>query len=124
MYGHAFGDSVIQAFTKTIRENFRRTDILGRIGGDEFVAFLHIEDSAWAESKAFNLCQALNRMHTWSDRSWHVSASIGVAFAPKDGKDFDSLYRNADAALYETKERGRGGYTLYHEDRTEGSAQG
>ena len=124
LYGHAFGDSVIQAFTKTIRENFRRTDILGRIGGDEFVAFLRIEDSGWAESKAFNLCQALNRMHTWSDRSWHVSASIGVAFAPKDGKDFDSLYRNADAALYETKERGRGGYTLYHEDPAKGSTQG
>lgn len=119
LYGHAFGDSVIQMFTKTIRESFRRTDILGRIGGDEFVAFLNIEDYAWVEKKASALCQALNRVYTCSGNSWHVSASIGVAFAPQDGNDFDSLYRHADTALYETKKRSRGGFTLYHGNKGE-----
>ena len=88
LYGHAFGDSVIQAFTKTIRENFRRTDILGRIGGDEFVAFLRIEDSGWAESKAFNLCQALNRMHTWSDKKLACIGQHRCGFCAKGRQRF------------------------------------
>lgn len=115
LYGHAFGDSVILAFAATIRDNFRSNDILGRIGGDEFVAFLRIQDYEWAKQKASSLCKALSSEHSWGSMTWHVSASIGVAFSPQHGTDYDTLYQNADAALYETKERGRGGYTVYQE---------
>ena len=61
------------------------------------------------------LCKALSSEHSWGSMTWHVSASIGVAFSPQHGTDYDTLYQNADAALYETKERGRGGYTVYQE---------
>lgn len=44
---------------------------------------------------------------------WNMSASIGVAIAPMEGMDFITLYRNADAALYETKQRGKNGFTIY-----------
>lgn len=113
MYGHAFGDTVIKSFAATIQENFRSNDILGRIGGDEFVAFLRIQDYEWAKQKANSLCKALSSDHAWGSMNWHVSASIGVAFWPQHGTDYDTLYQNADAALYETKKRGRGGYTVY-----------
>ena len=124
LHGHAFGDSVIRAFSKTIRDHFRRGDILGRIGGDEFVAFLPIEDRMWAQKKAQALCRALSHTHTWNGMTWHVSASIGIAFAPQDGVDFDTVYQHADAALYETKKRSRGCYTLYGNDGKEGGAPG
>ena len=46
------------------------------------------------------------------EKNWHLSASIGVSFAPRQGDGFDGLYRAADAALYKSKERGKNGYTI------------
>ena len=112
-FGHAFGDAVICAFVSALRRHFRRDDVLGRVGGDEFAAFVPCDSRAAAEEKAQLLCRALNRTHTSSGRSWHISASIGVAFAPTDGTDADTLFQKADAALYQTKARGKNGYTLY-----------
>ena len=120
LYGHIYGDSVIQAFAKTLQEHFRNGDIVGRIGGDEFAAFMQIREYAFVEKKARELCATLSHTHTWNGTGWHVSASIGIALAPRDGADFDTLYRHADTALYETKKRSRGGFTLYHDDIDEG----
>lgn len=111
-FGHVFGDMVIKEFTAVIREHFRENDILGRIGGDEFAAFLPAENLETVEAKAKEISLSLSRTFTDGVSSWKMSASIGVAVAPRDGKDFVSLYKNADAALYETKQRGKNGYTI------------
>ncbi|MTQ98251.1 diguanylate cyclase [Pseudoflavonifractor sp. BIOML-A6] len=113
LYGHAFGDSVICAFAGTIQAHFRRGDVLGRIGGDEFVAFARDTGAAAAAEKARGLNAALNRTHTRSGVGWQVSASIGVALAPGHGADADALYRHADAALYRAKARGKNGFAVY-----------
>ena len=115
-HGHAFGDSVICAFVQTIRDHFRRGDVLGRVGGDEFVAFVPGAGADQAAAKAQALQRALCYPHTWSDMSWQVSASIGVALAPQHGTDAATLYKNADAALYQTKDRGKNGFTIFGED--------
>lgn len=112
-FGHAFGDSVIREFTGVMRAHFRRDDVLGRIGGDEFVAFLPVPDRAWAEQRAKILSRELSREHTWEGMTWNMSASIGVSLAPEHGKDPETLYERADAALYETKKRGKKGYTVF-----------
>lgn len=112
-FGHTFGDSVICAFAHTIQEHFRTGDIVGRIGGDEFAAFIQCPDRAWVEAKADTLRKDLCHTHTYTGMSWQVASSIGVALAPEHGGDADTLYKNADAALYETKKRGKNGYTLY-----------
>lgn len=112
-FGHAFGDFCIKEFTRIIREHFKEGDILGRIGGDEFVAFTSIMDIRWVEEKAKELSRALNIMCVNQLSRWNMSASIGVAIAPMEGMDFITLYRNADAALYETKQRGKNGFTIY-----------
>ncbi len=112
-FGHAYGDKVIQAFTGTLRDYLQQDALLGRVGGDEFVAFLPAPDEAWAAEKARELNQALNCEHVEGDSRWHMSASIGVAFAPTDGVGFETLYQRADTALYETKKRGRGSFTLF-----------
>lgn len=112
-FGHAFGDFCIKEFTGIIRSHFGAKDLLGRIGGDEFVVFLAIPDAAWAEAKAKELSVALNTVCEKEGACWALSASIGVAIAPKHGVTFDALYRNADAALYQTKQRGKNGFTIY-----------
>lgn len=111
-FGHVFGDMAIKEFTAVIRGHFRENDILGRIGGDEFAAFLPAENLETVEAKAKEISLSLSRTFTDGVSSWKMSASIGVAVAPRDGKDFVSLYKNADAALYETKQRGKNGYTI------------
>ena len=115
-FGHAFGDTVIKSFTGSIRSAFRKDDVIGRIGGDEFVAFASVPDEAWARRKAEELSRELDRDHVSNGKTWHMSASIGIAFAPRDGLDFDTLYKHADQALYRTKEKGRNGLTVYGED--------
>lgn len=87
--------------------------ILGRIGGDEFVAFIPIPDTRWVESKARELSAALNFNCVREEKEWKLSSSIGVSIAPEDGNDFKTLYEKADAALYRTKQRGKNGYTIY-----------
>lgn len=113
LHGHSFGDSVIVSFTETIRLHFRKGDLIGRIGGDEFAAFVPVPDESWVKRKAKELNCALRGTHTADQLCWHISTSIGVALAPRDGEDFDTLYQHADMALYQTKKRGKNGYTIY-----------
>ena len=110
--GHAFGDYCIREFTSIIRKHFRVNDVLGRVGGDEFAAFIPAPDSEWVEDKAKELSNALRVTCTEGGKSWEMSASIGVSIAPIDGNDFDTLYQKADAALYQTKQRGKNWYTI------------
>lgn len=111
-FGHAFGDLCIRKFSGIIKAHFREQDIIGRIGGDEFAAFIPIPDIAWAETKAQELADALNIVCTDDTARWNISASIGVSIAPDDGTDFAALYQSADAALYRTKQKGKNGFTL------------
>lgn len=114
-FGHAFGDDIIKDFTATIRGQFRQGDVLGRIGGDEFVAFVCAGDREWVEKKAGQLVGALCKPYRQGEKEWMLSASIGVFIAPGSGSDYNSFYRNADKALYKTKRNGKNGFTI-HED--------
>lgn len=111
-FGHAFGDLCIRTFAATIRKHFREQDIVGRIGGDEFVAFIPIPDIGWAAEKGRELVRALELDCEDGTARWKISASIGIAIAPRDGTRFMELYRNADAALYQSKQGGKNSYTL------------
>ena len=112
-YGHAMGDAVLEEFARILREQLPAKAVIGRIGGDEFVAFLRVESPAAIEKTARTLVAALNRDITADMGRCHISASLGVAMAPADGTDFETLYRHADTALYRTKAAGKNGYTLY-----------
>lgn len=117
-FGHAFGDICIRRFTEIIRTHLREHDVIGRIGGDEFAAFTLVPDPDWVKNKAEELSAALNTVCTAGGASWQLSASIGIAETPSAGTDFKTLYKNADAALYQTKQRGKNGFTIFEE--TEG----
>lgn len=111
-FGHAVGDAVIIRFASIIKRNFRSRDVVGRIGGDEFVVFVPVPSRQWAADKAAALSRALNDEYVDGKNRVKFTASIGVALAPVDGNNFDALYKNADKALYATKQRGKNGYTI------------
>lgn len=111
--GHAVGDSVLLEFAATLKAQFHEGDVVGRIGGDEFVAFMRVPDRETAEKKAAELVARLRREANSPKGRCPVTASIGVALAPEAGAVFETLYKSADAALYRTKEKGRNGYTFF-----------
>lgn len=112
-FGHAMGDQVIADFAGKIKRQFRESDIVGRIGGDEFVVFVPIPSKEWLEKKVEALSQSLRYEFLQGDKSSSITSSIGVAISPEDGENFETLYQNADGALYQAKEGGKNRYTFY-----------
>lgn len=111
--GHDFGDKVITGFAEHLKSLFRSEDIVGRIGGDEFVVFVPVPSKDWASSKAASLVQKLRYEYNYAPLRWDISVSIGVAVSPQSGEDFDTLYRNADNALYNIKRKGKNGFNIF-----------
>lgn len=103
---------MICEFAETIRKQFRKGDVVGRIGGDEFAALMPFSEMDSLQKKVRKLSQSLDRDYECGGVRLHCSASIGVAVSPEEGEDFDTLYKNADVALYQTKKHGKNGYTI------------
>ncbi len=112
--GHLFGDIVLVQLSDHLKNLFRADDVLGRIGGDEFFVFLRNYSSLdLITTKAQKICQHFNKTYVENDNSVAISASIGIALAPEHGGDFETLYKNADLALYSSKEKGKNQFTIY-----------
>lgn len=106
--GHAFGDEVLRELGRQIGINFRVTDIIGRTGGDEFTIFLkNLKDDSNTLREAQKLVYFFRHFQVGDYVKYSATASIGAAIFPNDGKDFDALYKSADAALYKAKKRGK-----------------
>lgn len=112
--GHAVGDQVIADFADNIRQQFQEEDIIGRIGGDEFAVFVPVPSKEWIETKAKVLSKALEYEFSDGQKKCYISSSIGIAIYPEAGINFETLYQNADIALYQTKKKGKNGYTFFH----------
>ena len=113
-YGHAVGDKVLENLGLLFKNHFRQSDIVGRIGGDEFIIL--IQDENITESRIHSLLQKVNELKIEELKDFKLSISIGIAFAPKDGTTFMELYRHADQALYQTKRTGKNNYKIYKND--------
>lgn len=115
--GHAFGDIVLSTIGKRIGSEFRATDIIGRIGGDEFLVFLkHIPNHEIEVKEAEKIVNFFRELEPGDYVKTKVTASIGGAVYPEDGEDFETLFKAADEAVYKTKKRGRNGYSFFRED--------
>ena len=113
-FGHIAGDRVLMAIGNIIHDSFKGMDITGRIGGDEFMVFLHeIRHADTALRLAANISDKARHLFPDEPLGKHVTLSIGIALFPEHGKDFEELYRAADKALYYVKEHGRDFYKLY-----------
>lgn len=114
-FGHAFGDNVIREFTQAIRGCFDQDSVLGRVGGDEFVAFVPVSREERAVEKGRELSETLHKTYSAGSKTWELSASIGAALTPRDGTSFDAVFRHADKALYSAKRKGRDTFVFYRE---------
>lgn len=106
--GHAAGDKVLIEVARRLRSALREQDVVGRMGGDEFIALLpNVSNAAHVEKLARGILASLEKPFVLNDRAYFLSASIGAALAPGDGSDAQSLIRSADAAMYQVKGEGR-----------------
>lgn len=113
-YGHATGDLALKKAAQVLRGVFRETDIVGRVGGDEFMVFLKNVGNPEVVQRLMSTLNSRIHAVTVDDLPEEtLSCSIGAAFYPRHGKDFTLLYENADRALYEAKRAGRNGYAVF-----------
>lgn len=110
-YGHAEGDRVLLTTTAHLVEAFRKDDVVGRFGGDEFIVFLRNIQGKRGLEQLRERVQGLTRMTSGRHTTTN---SIGIACYPSDGASFEELFERADQALYEAKKR-RGMAVFYRE---------
>lgn len=114
-FGHAVGDKVLYKVGHLLKSSFRENDIVGRVGGDEFLIFMKgVTSEEFVTRRMESLIQYFHELSVVEIKDHRLTCSIGAAFMPKDGTTFDSLYQNADEALYRTKRNGRDGFSIYH----------
>ncbi len=112
--GHAQGDDLLREVAQRLSRISRDGDTLARVGGDEFVLLLpQLETVQEAASFANRIMESLRRPIALGGQTLRVTASIGLAVFPDDGRDTDTLIRNADVAMYRAKEQGRDNLQLY-----------
>lgn len=116
-YGHSMGDHVLATIGEIIRNNFKGMDVTGRIGGDEFMVFVNnIGNSNNASILAERVETQIQHAFDGEEVEGKVSMSIGIAMYPSAGRDFETLYKHADEALYYVKNHGKAGWNMYSED--------
>lgn len=118
-FGHSMGDEILADIGKKLCIVFSDMDYVGRVGGDEFAAFLHLSSKARnvgmniIESKAKAICSQISDTYSSKKKQISVTASVGAAIYPYSGRDYNTLFRNADKALKKVKESGKNSYSIY-----------
>jgi len=119
-YGHQAGDNVLKTAAERLNSIIRSTDIVSRIGGDEFIMILrNLRDSANTEKIAVAVGEALNIAFTYKENQLFIGGSIGISIFPEHGIDADTLIKKADSAMYEVKHEGGNGYKIYSSEMKE-----
>ncbi len=111
--GHAMGDEILMAFAKKMERLFGETDILARVGGDEFIVFIPaVTSQGEVRRKANQLVSIVKSEIGMQSAGIDISASVGIAFS-EESMDVNDLFLNADLALYDAKHKGKGQVSIY-----------
>ena len=117
--GHPVGDQLLQRAATLLKSCVREEDTVARLGGDEFVVLLEqLGDTRLAAEIAKKILVTLTQPHELDGHTLVVSGSIGISTYPTDGSDATTLLRNADTAMYRSKEEGRNTFCLYSAELT------
>lgn len=116
-YGHLYGDKVITRVAKKLKEVVGEDGVVGRIGGDEFMIVLKGINDDYALR---GILRAIRTQVKWEFKNdyenFQVTTSIGVAFSPNNGHDYEELFKKADFCLYVAKEKGRDRYVFFRDE--------
>ncbi|GAA5317413.1 MAG: GGDEF domain-containing phosphodiesterase [Candidatus Pelagadaptatus aseana] len=126
-YGHDIGDHLLVAFSESLKNQFRPTDMvvglsntLSRLGGDEFCVLLYdFDQDAVAQKAAERIIALFDDGFTTQDGTFPVSASIGIALYPRDASSAEELMTNADASMYQAKKAGKNQFAFYSHELAE-----
>lgn len=116
-YGHLYGDKVLTRVAKKLKEVVGEDGVVGRIGGDEFMIVLKGINDDYALR---GILRAIRTQVKWEFKNdyenFQVTTSIGVAFSPNNGHDYEELFKKADFCLYVAKEKGRDRYVFFRDE--------
>ena len=117
IYGHGMGDKILIRFAEILKAVVRPIDVVGRLGGDEFIAFCqNVHDDVVIEKKSRFINKYIldaAKEFMGEDMNIPLGASIGCVYVPDEGTDFSVLHKKADKALYAVKQNGKHGYVFY-----------
>ena len=117
--GHPVGDLLLKGIAQRLKEQVRDVDTVARLGGDEFIILLPgLHKPSDASTIANKLLACFNAPFQAGEHEFFTSASIGISLYPQDGTDVSTLIRNADAAMYRSKAKGRNRVEAYTRDLT------
>ncbi len=114
--GHSVGDMLLKQVAEKIKGYLREVDTVARIGGDEFIIIQpQIKDINDATRAADRILKKFQQPWILEGKEYYITASMGIGIYPNDGEDPQTIFKNADTALYRAKELGRNNYQLYTE---------
>lgn len=123
-YGHSVGDALLVEVAARLLTLVRASDIVSRIGGDEFVVvYTNFVDEMVVTSKAQALIDELARPYRVCGKKLYSTPSVGISIYPEDGKSVASLMKNADVAMYHAKSQGRGNFQFFLQSMNVAAAQ-
>ena len=112
--GHVVGDQLLARVSERLKEQMSENELCGRLGGDEFAIVVRdASDITHVERVAMRVIDRLSQPYEVDHHTLYVGASIGSAIGPRDGSTVETLMRNADLALYRSKEDGGGQHNFY-----------
>jgi len=111
--GHSIGDELLCAVAQRLATVVRKVDTLARLGGDEFIIALPGVHASGAAEVACRLLEVCAPTFSVAGHDLTITPSLGISLYPVDGTDFETLLRNADAAMYKAKEAGRNAFRFY-----------
>jgi diguanylate cyclase (GGDEF)-like protein len=118
--GHSTGDLLLKAMGERLRLVLREGDTVGRVGGDEFVLILNDQSNEEIIYRAMQRITAkVSEPLTIDGKELYVTCSAGISLYPQDGRDVETLLKNADAAMYRAKEHGRSNFQFYTSEMNE-----
>ncbi len=115
--GHEAGDQLLQEIAKRFKKSLRGVDVVGRLGGDEFIILIEdVDELSQVGTLAHKILSSAIQPIVLLGEECRVTASIGISIYPRDGEDEQALMKNADMAMYVAKEEGKNNYQFYSKD--------
>ncbi|GAD80365.1 hypothetical protein VEZ01S_34_00010 [Vibrio ezurae NBRC 102218] len=112
--GHLAGDKLLIQTAKRLRQSVRKTDVVARIGGDEFLLVIpNLHSEKEAQTLASKLLAIFEQPFQLNESQFFISTSIGMSIYPQDGETTEELMAHADIAMYRVKKEGRNGFSFY-----------